>query len=263
MQERINNIKFRASGAAPLFTGTLGGLTDTQEKRINELLERKKLGEKPLTENMEKELNDFIIKKNMPPQLPEGAKTYIEKCVEEIIYDYQTFTGNKEMEKGILVEDESIELKNSVFMTNDVKSESYYETEYFTGHPDIECFEEKVIHDIKSSWSKATFKTKAEDLKNSTYEWQLRLYAYMKTRMSGEQWKPGYVYHCLVNTPESLLSEWDDAKLHYVSHLSERLRVTAVPVDYTEEHVRMIETRGKMARAYAIEHYEFLINKNK
>ena len=52
-------------------------ITDKQLQTINELQAKQELSEKGLTENQEKELKRLIAKRDAPPQLSKGAKTYI------------------------------------------------------------------------------------------------------------------------------------------------------------------------------------------
>jgi len=47
-----------------------------------------------------------------------GAKSAISKMAKEFVYGYDEKISNKYMEKGILVEDKSIELLNSVLFTD-------------------------------------------------------------------------------------------------------------------------------------------------
>ena len=51
------------------------GLTDVQLARLNELMERRLGNGKPLTDNMNNELDKLIYKRDNP-QLPQGAITY-------------------------------------------------------------------------------------------------------------------------------------------------------------------------------------------
>lgn len=265
----IQNIKFRASSSAPLFMGNIKEFTDKDAQRIKELeCERDKgvnaNGNKvKWTDPKIKELEALEKLKKTKPELPQGAKSYIERCVEELMFGFSYFSGNRETEKGTLVEDEGIALTNRVLDRNYTKSASALTWKMFTGHPDIEDELDLLIHDQKCPWSKATFKLKPEDCDVSTYQWQLRLYALMKSKMTKMKWRAGNVFFSLVDTPENLVSDFEDDRLHNVSHIPEHMRLTVVPIDHTDEHDKIIEKRGKMAVEYAVKHYEFLINKNK
>jgi hypothetical protein len=260
--------KVRASSAAPLFTGE-DGLTEKQELRLQELLDRLELSKedpkKKLTPTMEEELSKLQTIKSSEPELPAGAKTLIERIVKQYVYGYgSVFPGNKETDKGNLCEDKTRELYNIVHMTDLKKCEEILQWGIYTGHPDSIDEENFKIPDFKSSWSKDTFPVTAEDGRNSTYEGQIKLYLYMKLRMTGDdRWINGCVFYGLISTPEQLLNEWDDEQLHYVDDLDISLRYTEVPVELTVSDIAKIERREKMALKYAEKYYNMLMSKNK
>ena len=242
-------MKFRASSIGALFTGT-DGLTEKQEETLNNLLSKIKL-----TEKQAETRDELIAKRDAPIELPQGAKSYIESLVEKEVYDYKDIISTKEMEKGTLVEDESIYLYNRVFFTDYQKSELSLEMDNVSGHPDITDDANKMVIDIKSSWSKKTFPKLPEHAKNSTYEWQVKTYLMMLG------WSKGQIAYCLVSTPESLLNDWDDDTLHYVDHLEDRMRVTIVDVELTEQDKRFMKGRIDAAAKYYDEYKLKLVNK--
>lgn len=259
-------LKFRASACAPLFTGE-DGLTDTQQLRMKELSDRHASflsGENPkakLTDNMSKELDKLLdIKENFEKgivELPKGAKTYIESVVDEYVYNYKDSIDNKYTKKGTDVEDKSIDIFNTFFFTDYKKSDTYLQKGHFHGHPDIEDEEEQMILDIKSSWNKKTFPKKPIDCDKTEYEWQGKLYCYMKG------WKVFRLAYVLVSTPEELVPDYEDESLHYVDDLPLNLRVTYIDHILFDVDIQKIERREKAAVKYAEEYYNFLINKNK
>lgn len=242
-------MKFRASSIGALFTGS-DGLTEKQEETLNNLLSKIKL-----TEKQAETRDELIAKRDAPIELPQGAKSYIESLVEKEVYDYKDIVSTKEMEKGTLVEDESIYLYNRVFFTDYQKSELSLEMDNVSGHPDITDDANKIVIDIKSSWSKKTFPKLPEHAKNSTYEWQVKTYLMMLG------WSKGQIAYCLVSTPESLLNDWDDDTLHYVDHLEDRMRVTIVDVELTEQDKRFMKGRIDAAAKYYDEYKLKLVNK--
>lgn len=272
------DIKFRASAAAPLFLGE-DGLTDSQAKRLKELSDRHasflveedpKLKKKfELTDNMKAELDSLLkINENLENELielPKGAKTYIEGLVDEHVYEYKDNIDNKYVRKGLIVEDSeeedihksAIKISRLVCFANYRKSSSYLQKGSFHGHPDIEDSDEETIVDIKSSWNKKTFPKRPEDGHNSQYEWQGKLYCYMKG------WRKFKLCYVLMTTPEDLVPDYEDGSLHYVNNLDLNLRVTCLDYVLTDDDIAKIERRERAALKYANEYYEFLINKNK
>lgn len=270
-----DQIKFRASGAAPLFAGD-DGLSESKKVRMKELQDRHQsflIEEDPkqkkkleLTDNMKKELaelerihNEFL---DGIVELSTGGKTYVESLVNEIVYKYKKTFGSKETEKGITVEEEAIEFINLFFMMELLKSDSSLSHGFFKGHPDLEDEVNKIITDIKCSWNKDTFPKLPEHISNSTYEWQLKLYCYMKSKMTGDQWRKARLCYVLMSTPEGLVPEWEGDDLHYVDDLDPALRITYIEFELTDADIAHIERREKAAVKYAKEYYNKLINKN-
>ena len=260
-------INFRASSSAPLFLGS-DGLTETQVARLKELSDRHfsfLQGDKKmkLTPNMERE-RDILLKKkddfdNGIIDLPQGAKSYVRELVDQMVYGYKPEFSNKEMDKGNAVEEKAIELINLYFMTDYKKSNSILSYGPHVGHPDID--EDMMIIDNKSSRNKKTFPKLSEDISNSTYEWQLKMYCYMKSKMTGEDWRTGRLVYTLMSTPEELVPEWEGDDLHNVDHLDLKLRVTYVDYELTDSDIAHIERRTNSALKFAEEYYSKLINK--
>jgi len=244
-------LKFRASACAPLFTGE-DGLTDKQEEKLAQLLAKEKR-----TALQDKEMFDLIAKRDAEPELSKGAKTYIESVVDEYVYNYKDSIDNKYTKKGTDVEDKSIDIFNTFFFTDYKKSDSYLQKGHFHGHPDIEDEDEQMILDIKSSWNKKTFPKKPIDCDKAEYEWQGKLYLYMKG------WKVFRLAYVLVSTPEELVPDYEDESLHYVDDLPLNLRITYIDHILFDVDIQKIERREKAAVKYAEEYYNFLINKNK
>jgi hypothetical protein len=252
-------LKFRASACAPLFTGE-DGLTDKQEEKLAQLLAKEKR-----TALQEQEMLDLISKRDSEPELPKGAKTYVEGLVDQHVYNYYDSIDNKYVKKGLAVEDSeeedinksAIKIASALFFTDYSKSSSYLSKGYFHGHPDIEDEDEQMIIDIKSSWNKKTFPKRPEDGHDSTYEWQGKLYCHMKG------WKKFRLCYVLMSTPEELVPDNENDSLHYCDDLPLNLRVTYLDYELTDKDIEKIERREKAAVKYAEEYYKFLINKNK
>ncbi len=149
-----------------------------------------------------------------------GAKTACEKLAKQFVYGYDENVTSKYTEKGIQVEDKSIDLVNQVFFTNYKKNTERRTNEWVTGECDIFVPAKKVI-DVKSSWSLATFPATSHAAMDKTYEWQLRVYMMLWEVPESE------TNHCLVNTPEELIG-YEDTALHEVEHIEPELRITRV-----------------------------------
>ncbi len=170
-----------------------------------------------------------------------GAKTAIEKVAKELVYGYDEQISSKYMEKGILVEDQSIALYNEVFFTTHAKNTDRRSNAWVTGECDI-VTPVKII-DIKSAWSLATFPATSARARDVTYEWQGRVYMWLWEREEFE------TAHCLVNTPSELIG-YEQEELHYVDHIAPELRVTRVHYTRDKELEEKIKQRVEDANLY-------------
>jgi hypothetical protein len=256
-------LRLRASSASPVFLGE-DGLTAKQADLLEELLSKIKL-----TEKQAEKRDELIAKRDAPVELSAGAKTLIEEYVDRKIYEYEEDFSNSKTEKGWAVEEEAIEIYNKVYFTNYTKvpdEHDYYYLKYgiLGGHPDVVDCDRKKVVDIKSSWTKKTFPKTPEKAYDVGYQWQVKLYLYMLTKITGERWRDGEVVHVLVSTPETLKPEWENDTLHFIpDEFPLNLRTTSVPVELTDDDILKIERRLRVAEEYANEYYNKVINKNK
>lgn len=173
--------------------------------------------------------------------LSKGAKSVLDKMAKEFVYGFNEVISGKYMEKGIIVEDQSIELYNSVFFTDYKKNTERKTNDWLTGECDI--FTGSKIIDIKSSWSLPTFPATEEEGQNKGYEWQLRAYMMLWNVDEAE------IAYCMVNTPDELI-KFEQEELHFVDHIPEHLRVTIVPYKRDMELENKIKTKVEAARKY-------------
>lgn len=178
--------------------------------------------------------------KNEP--LSKGAKTVLEKMAKEFVYGYKETISGKYMDKGIIVEDQSIELYNSVFFTDYKKNTERRTNAWLTGECDIYVPDTKII-DIKSSWSLPTFPATVDAGRDKGYEWQGRAYMML--------WDVDYfeIAYCMVSTPDELI-KYEQEEIHYVDHIDETLRVTVVPYERDLVLEEKIRFKVDAARAY-------------
>lgn len=179
--------------------------------------------------------------KSKDEALSVGAKTEIEKLAKQLVYGYDEIISSKYMDKGIQVEDQSIELYNAVFFTSHAKNTERKTNDWITGECDI--FNPGKIIDIKSSWSLATFPATSRAGQDKGYEWQGRAYMWLWGADDFE------IAYCLVNTPDELIG-WEDSSLHYVDHITQELRVTRVPYKRDKSLEEKIKVRVEAANEY-------------
>ena len=174
-------------------------------------------------------------------ELSVGAKTYVTKLAKEFVYGYDERITSKYMDKGIRVEDASIDLYNAVKLTSYAKNTERRQNAWITGEADIVATH-KII-DIKSSWCLTTFPVLAEQGEDKGYEWQLRAYMMLWDKPYAE------IAYCLVSTPDDLIG-WEAPSLHQVDHINRELRVTLVPYERDLVLEEKIKVKVEAARIY-------------
>lgn len=121
-------------------------------------------------------------------------------------YQRQKIVTTPAMMKGIIAEDDSIQLYNAVMGTNYKKNTKRIENEFISGVIDIhdggdDILSAQEVIDIKTAQDIITFLAHIdEDIQHSNY-WQLQGYM----ALSGA--KTGTIAHTLVNTPETLIND--------------------------------------------------------
>jgi len=173
--------------------------------------------------------------------LSKGAKTFLDKMAKEFVYGFNEVISGKYMEKGVIVEDQSIYLYNSVFFTDYKKNTERKTNDWLTGECDI--FTGSKIIDIKSSWSLSTFPATSEDGIDKGYEWQIRAYMMLWDVEEAE------VAYCMVSTPDELI-KFEQEELHFVDHIPEHLRVTVISYKRDKELEDKIKIKVGAAREY-------------
>lgn len=221
-------VKFRASSVGQLLVGG-NAITDKQLEKLAELEARKRdsavIGEdgkpvaKPLTATMQQELDDLIAKRDSEFQFGTTATNYIRDCWLRNTYDYDEPVVTNEILKGLLCEDDAIDVLSRVIPGDfRYKNQETFEDDHFTGTPDI-ILNQEWVEDIKSSWTLRTFfeTTKPDPL----YYAQGQVYLALTGR------KRFRVAHVLVDTPFEIVEEeckrfyfrfnCDESNPHYLS----------------------------------------------
>lgn len=172
-----------------------------------------------------------------------GAKTYIRQLAAQAIFGVDFEVSSKHMEKGILVEQQSIDLLNRVRGSSLQKNTERKTNDFLTGECDLFDVEKKRGHDIKSSWSVATFPIAVIDCEDKLYEWQMRGYMAL---WDAEEWEVNY---CLVDTPDHLIG-YEPMQMHLVDHIPERMRLTSWTIQRDKDKETAIFEKVQHARVY-------------
>lgn len=180
-------------------------------------------------------------KSKKPEDLSTGAKTYCIQLAKEMVYGYRAEVSTKYMEKGLICEDQAIELYNEVRFTSLRKNPQRKTNEWLCGECDIDTGV-KII-DIKNAWSLETFPAIKEDVHDIGYEWQGRGYQMLWGRPVFE------LAYCMVTTPEHL-RKWESESIHIVDHIDPALRVTSIEYARDMEKEELIKIKVDAARKY-------------
>jgi hypothetical protein len=170
-----------------------------------------------------------------------GAKTYVEELAKQFVYNFEKDVTAKEMEKGLIVEQQCIDLLNEVLFTQFVKNTERRTNDWLTGECDI--FTGRKIHDIKAPWSLSTFPATVFAGRDKDYEWQGRGYMMLWDVDEFE------IDYCLVSTPDELI-RYEPEAIHYVDHIDPMLRVTRVPYKRDKALEEKIKQKVDAAREY-------------
>ena len=170
-----------------------------------------------------------------------GAKTYVEELAKQFVYGFEKEVTSKEMEKGLIVEQQCIDLLNEVLFTQFTKNTERKTNDWLTGECDI--FTGRKIHDIKAPWSLSTFPATVFAGRDRDYEWQLRSYMMLWDVDESE------IDYCLVSTPDELI-RFEPEAIHYVDHIDPMLRVTRVPYKRDKALEGKIKQKVDAAREY-------------
>ena len=195
--------------------------------------------------------------------LSQTTKSYIKELVLEHKYGIRKEINSRYLDKGNMVENESIELTERVLdLDLIVKNESYFENEFICGTPDIIMGD--TIIDVKSSWSAHTFPFFFdEELPNKDYYYQIQGYLALTGATKG------IVAYCLINTPEEIVldeirrTSWSRHELdvteeteaevrqqHEFDHIPEANRVKAYHIERNEDVIQAIYERVNECRNY-------------
>jgi hypothetical protein len=197
--------------------------------------------------------------------LSKTAKTHLIQVYTNAIWGVEKDLTTKQMDKGIIGEEEGITLLSRVDGKMYVKNDERKENEWISGHADVLDAEEVV--DIKLSWDAFTFMANLADDVNDMYFYQLQGY------MALWGLNRARIAYCLVDTPESIrnaekyrlltkmdvISEespafkvaWEKMERNMIfDHIDPNLRVICHYVERDQEIIDQIPTKVARAREF-------------
>lgn len=172
-----------------------------------------------------------------------GARTYIRELVAQDLFGVDFEVSAKALEKGIRCEQDSISLLNRVRGLNLQKNTERKTNGLVTGEADLFDPHRRAGHDLKTSWSIATFPISVQDAEDRAYAWQMAGYMWL---WDADEW---HVQYALVNTPEDLIG-YEPVTLHFVDHIPEHHRLTTWTIKRDRSKEDLMAERVKAAREY-------------
>lgn len=172
--------------------GAFGRPTEKQLAELDRLQNKEKL-----TDLQKETLAELIAKRDSPPQLQAGAKTYLETWAIEQLFNRKQEFSSKYTEKGNMCEDEAIELFCELRGVKAVKNKERKSNNWIEGEPDLVLSDE--VPDIKNSWDVFTFPLFDTKLPESDYYYQLQGYMSLFDKQKAS------VNYCLIDAPEMFI----------------------------------------------------------
>lgn len=268
----MEQFKIRASGAGDIIAKS--GLTESQLVTVAQYSARDKGEGKPLTDKMKAELNRLLhIQKN--PELPDGAKTYCKKWLNETIWKRRKELKNKYVDKGNRSEEDGFTL---LCLNLDLgmvyKNQSFFQSDHLCGTPDL--IHNGIVYDNKCSWDLDSFPMYETELPDSRYWWQLQVYmeltgcrkailaytlidADMDLIEQATKWEtnPEKIYRTITNmvfTQESFDKAFAEfcplAESDYFIEIPESKRLKTFSFEYDKEAIEFLEKRVEECRVY-------------
>jgi len=195
-------------------------------------------------------------------ELSATAKTYCQTWVKEQIYSRRNEFTSKFTDKGLIVEDNSIDfIAEQLNLGMLLKNEQYFTNEYMTGIPDIILHE--FIFDAKNSWDCFTFPLFNTELPDKSYYWQLQGYMNLCNKPSAK------LIYTLMDTPIHLIEKeaywyaknngYDDVsedmyqefvdKMTY-SNIPDKYRIKIFDVNRNDTDIELIKQQVIKCRMY-------------
>ena len=207
----FNDVLIRCSCIGKIMANGKGSvLTEKQAAELERLQ-----GLPSRTEKQEVTLQEYIAKRDAPPELSETAKSYLKEVYMSYKYGKESLGGSERSKytiKGRSVEDQSIMMLSRIDGLPYDKNQERFTNAYLTGEPDILVRDKsgnitKVI-DIKSSWDGASLLSNIGNPLNPLYYWQVNGYMALTGATEAE------VCYCLVNMPQEII-EGEKKRIFY------------------------------------------------
>ena len=132
--------------------------------------------------------------------LGKTAETYLKNWMLEQVFNRKKEISSKYMEKGLIMEDESIDFISAFTgLTPLEKNQTFFEDDFMNGTPDI--ITESLLIEVKNSWDCFTFPCFDNNCPNSDYYWQVQGYLHLTGKSAAK------LIYVLSDTPLHLIEK--------------------------------------------------------
>lgn len=260
----IKEFKIRCSAIGKIM-GDSGFITEIQLAELDQLINKPKAR----TRLQEEKMQNLIYKRDNP-QISKTAKSYCQEWLKEQLYNSRKEFTSKETLKGLINEDESIDIIADHFKAGFlIKNEDQFEDDFMTGEPDVlpnvlpDFDPNELVIDAKNSWDCFTFPLFETSIPNELYYWQLQGYMNLCKRSIGK------VVYTLTDTPESIIKQeatresfnlgyggldMDILKKFYnnmtYKFTPKKLKIKVFDIERNDDDIQKIKDRVIMCREY-------------
>lgn len=194
--------------------------------------------------------------------LGKTGETYLHTWYKEQIYSRRKEFTSKYTDKGLLMEDDAIDLiAEHLGLGMIFKNDTYYTNDWLQGTPDITL--KDCVIDVKNSWDCFSFPLLHTVCPNEDYWWQMQGYMELTGTTKAK------LIYCLMDAPASIIeqearrecyrmgiSELDEeiytatAEKMIYSHLPMHLRIKVFEIEKCETSIQKIKDRVEVCRTY-------------
>jgi hypothetical protein len=243
----FSDFRFRASGFDKLISAFVNdfkapALTEAQTKDFEKLANKDNL-----TEKQEQTLQGFVKKiedkENPVLELTQGTISELHTIWNKESLGIYPILKSKAVRRGILQEQESIDLVNSVFGIEMAKNTERLNNDYLTGEPDL--ITDLSVIDIKTCESWETFSKQTLNSNTSDYYWQLWVYSQLtkKNAIYIARTLPSYDNELITYEQTKAMTENEIDQIYFnfnFDRIPENKRVRVFKIQLNDEPVEII-----------------------
>ena len=168
-------------------------------------------------------------------ELSQTAKTYCQTWLKEQIYSRRREFATKYTDKGLIVEDNSIDFAADYLgLGMLLKNDDNFSNDFMTGTPDVILND--AVFDVKNSWDCFTFPLFDDELPNKDYYWQMQGYMELCDKPAAK------LIYTLMDTPIHLIEKeaywyaknngYDEVDTDMYNSFVDKMTYTNIPDKY-------------------------------